>query len=207
MSGRGSSRGAAAVEFMLAAVLLLAPLAVASFELLQLAISRQLLQAALADGVRAAATAHGDLDLLRRVVARGLLPLHGAPRETTTRPELATAYLRSLAEVQRPDLTQLAVRSPSRADFRREGLALGDDRRIPNDGTASVGANTLDVHVVYCRALVIPASDLLFRAVFAALPTGPAARCLQQGRMPIAAGASTVMQSDASARALGLLGP
>lgn len=195
--------GAAAVEFMLAVVLLLAPLAVASFELLQLAVSRQLLQAAAFDAVRATATANGDLGLLRRVLARGLVPLHGAPSGDADAGSIAVAYARALAEVQRPDLTEIAVLAPTRAVFDAHGVAVGDDQRIANFGRERVAANLLDIEITYCRALVIPGADLLFRAALA--PTSlRAARCLPAGRMPITVRATTIMQSDASAQALGM---
>lgn len=205
MTRSSGLRGAAAVEVLLALTLLLAPLSVAAFELLQLAVSRQLLQVALFDGVRAAATARGDMELLRRVVARGLLPLHGAP--ATSRGDRAAAlqaYGRALAEVSRPDLTRIDIRSPSRRDFDVHGFDLDGDRRIPNEGAERVAANVLDVRVVHCRALVVPAADLLFRAALGAFASADMARCLAQGRMPIAAQATTLMQSDASARAMGV---
>lgn len=205
-------RGAASVELLLAFVLVLLPLLGAIFELAQLGIARQLLQAATFDAVRAAAVAQGDRDVLLRALARGLVPLHGVGAGAAP----GTAFVRALVELRRPDLTRLEFRSPGRAAFDDFAVATGGDRWLPNAGAELLDgrgprsgirlaeANDLVVVVSYCRRLVVPLLDRMIAAAAQPFVSMEARLCLAQGRVPIRVEATTVMQSPASERRMGL---
>ena len=207
-----ASRGAAAVELLLAFVLVLLPLLGAIFELAQLGVSRQLLQAAVFDAARAAAVEQGDRDVLVRTLARGLVPLHGAAAGVAP----GIAFARALVELRRPDLTRVEFRSPVRAAFDDFAVAANGDRWLPNAGAellpgrgARSGlrlaeANDLVVVVSYCRRLVVPLLDRTIAAVARPWVSTRARHCLAQGRVPIVVEAATVMQSPASEARMGL---
>jgi hypothetical protein len=201
------------LEFMLASWLVLLPLGAALFEVAQLGVSRQLLQLALFEGVRAAAVSDADVDTLRAELARGLVPLFGSGADAES---ARAAWLRATLEVRRPDLMQVTVHSPGPEAFAEFGIAVGADRLIPNQtvptadapraasGRTLLDANLLDVEVRYCRRLLIPLLDRLI--VVALRPWADPAEqiCLAQGRVPLAARAATMMQSHASARRAGI---
>lgn len=205
-------RGAAAIELLLAFMLVLLPLLGAIFELAQLGIARQLLQAAAFDAARAAAVAHGDRDVFLSALARGLVPLHGVGAGVAP----GTAFARALVELRRPDLTQLEFRSPGRAAFDDFAVAAGGDRWLPNAGAELLDrrgprsglrlaeANDLVVRVRYCRRLVVPLLDRMIAAVAQPFVSTQARLCLAQGRVPIQVEAITVMQSPASEARMGL---
>lgn len=205
-------RGAASVELLLAFALVLLPLLGAVFELAHLAVARQLLQAATFDAARAAAVAQGDRDVLLRALARGLVPLHGVSAGVAP----GTAFARALVELRRPDLTRLEFRNPGRAAFDDFAVATGGDRWLPNAGAELVdgrgrrsglslaAANDLVVVVRYCRRLVVPLLDRMIAAVAQPFVSMEARLCLAQGRVPIQVEATTVMQSPASERRMGL---
>jgi hypothetical protein len=206
-----STRGAAAIEFLLAVGIMLLPLLGALFELSHLGISRQLLQVAAFDAARAAAVEHGDRDVFTRVLARGVVPLFGLQADSAV-----AAYGRALVELQRPDLTRIEVQSPTRAAFDDFAIPVANDRILPNAGTELVAArgarsggtlaqaNVLIVRVRHCRHLVVPLMDRLFIAAWGAFASPDVQICLRQRRVPIVARAITVMQSPASETRLGL---
>jgi hypothetical protein len=205
------ARGAATIESMLVLALVLLPLLGALFELTQLGVARQLLQAAAFDATRAAAVAQGDREVLLRVLARGLVPLHG--RASGTPP--ATAFARALVEAQRPDLTRIEFVSPTRAAFDDHAVPVGGDRWLPNAGSDLVAgrgarsglslaeANGLVVRVRYCQRLVVPLLDRMIAGVWQRYGSPEARGCLLQRRIPIVVEAMTVMQSPASAARMG----
>lgn len=210
---RGRDRGAAAIEFLLAAWLVLLPLCAGLFEWIQLSVSRQLLQLALFEGVRAAAVSGADVDVLRAELARGLVPLFGpASDETSAR----SAYGRSMLEVSRPDLTRITMHSPRAASFEALSRPVRGDRWIPNEAMdrggaerntsigARLNANLLDVEVHYCRRLLIPILDRLIVAALRPTVDERGRVCLAQLRVPVTARAATVMQSHASAQRSGV---
>jgi hypothetical protein len=196
------------LEFMLAVWLVLLPFCAALFEVAQLGASRQLLQLALFEGVRAAAVSGADVNVLRGELARGLVPLFGSGPDAES---VRAAYLRAYSEVRRPDLLQITLHSPRPETFAYFGIAAGGDRLIPNEalspgaaqrganGLSLLDANRLDVEVRYCRSLLIPMLDRLIVAALRPL-AGPLEQlCLAQRRVPLAARAMTMMQSHASA--------
>ncbi len=201
--------GAAMLEFLLAVWLVLLPLCAALFEVAQLGVSRQVLQLALFEGVRAAAVSGADLDVLRGEVARGLVPLFGTAGDDGS---IRSAYLRASLEVRRPDLFQITLHSPRPADFADFGIEVDGDRLIPNEGLSQetarrdarsrslVDANQLDVEVRYCRRLLMPMLDRLIVAALSPFAEPADQLCLAQRRVPLAARAMTVMQSHASQR-------
>jgi hypothetical protein len=196
---------------LLAFVLVLLPLLGAIFELAQLGTTRQLLQAATFDAARAAAVAQADRDVLLRVLARGLVPLHGSGAGMAP----GTAFARALVELRRPDITRLEFRSPGLAAFDDFAVATGRDRWLPNAGAELVDhrgprsglflaeANDLVVVVSYCRRLVVPVLDRMIAAVAQPFVSAEARLCLAQGRVPIQVEATTVMQSPASEARMG----
>jgi hypothetical protein len=204
------THGAAAIEFLLAVGILLLPLLAALFEFAHLGISRQVLQVAAFDAVRAAAVTQGDRGVFTRVLARGVVPLFGLQADSA-----ATAYGRALVELQRPDVTHIEVRSPSRAAFADFAVPGASDRVLPNAGTALIAgrgarsggtlaqANVLDVRVRHCRRLVVPLMDRLLVAGWGAFASPETLLCLRQRRVPIVVRAVTVMQTPASESRLG----
>jgi len=205
-------RGAATLESLLALVVVLLPLLGALFELTQLGIGRQLLQAAAFDAARAAAVAQGDRDVLRRVLARGLVTLHGTAPATPP----AIAFGRALVDTRRPDFTRIEILSPSRAAFDDHAVAVDGDRWLPNAGSELIAgrgarsglslaeANSLVVRVRYCQRLVVPLLDRMIAGVWQRFGSPEARACLQQRRVPVVVEARTVMQSPASAARMGL---
>lgn len=212
-------RGSATIEFVAAAMLVVLPLVGAIFEGAQLAISRQLLTVAAVEAARAGAVTHGDLGTMRRRLARGLVPLLGAPIPGTEDRAALDAYARALLEVQRPDLTRFRVDRPTAASFADFAVEANGDRQIPNDGDALMQgrgrasgltlaqSNILAIRVRYCRRLVVPVLDEMITAAllgsgFSADPFDQV--CLVQGRVPIEVRATVHMQSPARAAALGI---
>ncbi len=200
------------LEFLLAVVCGLLPLCAGLFELAQLGVSRQLLQLAAFEGVRAAAVSAADVNALRIELARGLVPLFGSERSPAA---ARAAYRRALLEVGRPDLMQIKVLSPVPGDFAEFGVVVDGDRVIPNEaqspaaaqrtavGRSLLDANRLEVEVRYCRRLLIPLLDRLIVAT-RRLVAGPLEQvCLAQRRVPIVVRVATMMQSHASARRIG----
>jgi hypothetical protein len=200
------------LELLLAVWLVLLPFCAALFELAQLGVSRQVLQLALFEGVRAAAVNGADLDVLRGELARGLVPLFTTGLDTgSTR----AAYLRASLEVRRPELLRITLHSPRLEDFVDFGIAVDRDRLIPNEGLSReaqrrdsgsrspADANQLDVEVRYCRRLLMPVLDRLIVAALTPLAEPPDQLCLAQRRLPLVARAVTVMQSHASQQRAG----
>jgi len=222
--GRGAvigarERGSATIEFVAAAMLVLLPLVGAIFEGAQLAISRQLLTVAVVEAARAGAVTHGDLGTMQRRLARGLVPLFGAPVPGTAEAAVLDAYARAWLEVQRPDLTRFLVVRPTAESFADFAVEANGDRQIPTDGDSLMSgrgaasgltlaqSNILAIRVRYCRRLVVPVLDEMITAALlsSGFSTDPFDRvCLAQGRVPIDVRATMHMQSPARAAALGI---
>lgn len=210
MSGR-RAHGTATIEFLLAVGLGLMPILGALFELSQLGTSRQVLQVAAFDAVRAAAVAQADRSIMTRALARGVVPLFALRAESAP-----AAYGRALLAMSRPDLTRIDILRPTRAAFDDFAVGVPDDRLLPNAGTALIArrgassglslaqANDLIVEIRYCRQLVVPLLDRLLVAIWAPLATPDARVCLAQRRVPLVVRAATVMQSPVSARRSGI---
>lgn len=212
-------RGSATLEFVAAAVLVLLPLVGAIFEGAQLAISRQLLTVAAVEAARVGAVTHGDRGAMQRRLARGLVPLFGAPAPGTDEGTALRAYGQAWIEVQRPDLTQLRIERPTAESFADFGIAAGSDLQIPNDGDALLqtrGAvsgltlaqsNILAIRIRYCRRLIVPGLDALITTALrgSRFSADPFDRlCLARQRVPIEVRAAVHMQSAARAAALGI---
>ena len=219
LSARRKQAGSATIEFVAAATLVLLPLAGAIFEAVQLAMTRQLLTVAAVEAARIGAVTHGDRGAMRRRLARGLVPLFGAPVPGTDHAAALRAYASALLEVERPDLTRFSIDRPTAAAFADFAVDAGGHRQIPNDGDALLphrGAasgltlaqsNILAIRVRYCRRLVVPVLDEIITVAlrssgFSADPFD--LFCLARGRVPIEVRATLHMQSPARAAALGI---
>lgn len=211
--------GSASIEFVAAATLVLLPLAGAIFEGVQLAMTRQLLTVAAVEAARVGAVTHGDLGAMRRRLARGLVPLFGAPAPGADHGAALRAYASARLEVERPDLTRFSIDRPNAAAFADFAVEAGGHRQIPNDGDSLLAArgaasgltlaqsNILAIRVRYCRRLVVPVLDEIITVAlrssgFSADPFD--LLCLARGRVPIEVRATLHMQSPARAAALGI---
>lgn len=184
-------RGATAVEFLLAALLVVMPLTFLVLEMAQLAAARHLLRHAVGDAARQASVAELSDSALRRSLAYGLLPLFvpldaraaldgGAdvPSEDRLSMERGLAGLtRAYAESFRPDLAQV--------------------RLEPLDTRGRVWR----LRVRYCRELYLP---LVRRSIPALLRLGTTSlfdqACFARERMPIESW-SLIMRRDTRIRA------
>jgi uncharacterized membrane protein (UPF0127 family) len=170
--------GATALEFLLAAVLVVIPLCFAVLETAQLAVTRHVLQQAVNEAARQAAVSDLSDFALRRSLGLGLLPLFvpldpRAPFAASARPGVprtleADAGLEGLAraygEAFRPDLSSVDLE------------ALDDDGRVWR------------LRVRYCRDLHFP---LVREAIPEVLRWGTASpfeqACLARRRLPLEA--------------------
>lgn len=162
-------RGSAALEFVLAATLVLLPLVTGILEFAQLAVARQILAQATLDAGRSAAInvmdAGGVTDptaeaiAVRLSLARGLLPLLGGRALEADR--LAAAVL----ETMRPDRLNVSIEREV-----VQGVDVVVDR----------------IEVTYCRELFFaPASHVLpeLMRLWTVIPFDRA--CLEVGRVPL----------------------
>ena len=180
------SRGATAVEFLIAAVLVVIPLCFAVVEIAQLATARHVLQHAVNEAARQASVAGGSDFALRRSLGLGMLPLF-APLDASLpfggRPDTAAAdrwsatvglegLARAYAETFRPDLTEVELE------------ALDPHARVHR------------LRVRYCREMHMP----LVREAIAMLQRLGADSpfdqvCLARERMPLEAWALVLRRS------------
>lgn len=199
--------GATTVEFAIAAILLVLPLAFTTVELTLLLVARQQLTFATFMAARAGATSGGDYDLMHRQLARHLVPLY-ANYGTARAPAAAESHLRGSG---RP---HLRVLSPNPQSFRAWGRTTTGGREIPNLvkvsdmgltrlGITLVEANVLEIESAICRPLLFPLTRSAFLA-FASPDSahGFAATCLAASQMPIVSSAAAPMQSAARAELL-----
>ena len=157
---------------------------------------------------------------MRKELARGLAPMFGDKRamaEPHAVLPVATARARALPEVMGPDLTRITVLNPtaqSFADFERTRFGI---REIPDgayEPSNRVGAqsrqslldaNTLSVHVTYCRRLIVPLVDRVITAMLTPFARDALALgCYAQRRIPMSARAIVPMHSTPRRTALGL---
>lgn len=146
-------RGAAMLEFLVAAVLVLLPLGLATLELAQLAVTRHALDYASFEAARSGAVHGADRTVMRRALVRALVPLFapvdpvavlrggGAPAGGAGAAGVAVgdqaalvAMARAGAEVMRPDLLRLDIENPTAAAGRDFATLEDGERVIPNDG-------------------------------------------------------------------------
>jgi hypothetical protein len=201
------------VEFLIAAMLVLIPLALA----------RNALNFATMEAARMGSVTGVDRAAMRLALGRALVPLFvpvdvpallaGSPAAAEGDLQGATRGLaRAMAEALRPDLTRLVIENPSPASFDDFGRIEGGQRVIPNDGLefenphgARSGqtlrdANVLAVRVRYCRQLFMPLLDRAIPALLRWSFADPVDQwCLAQHRLPIEAHAVVQMQSAARA--------
>lgn len=188
-------RGATAVEFLLAAVLVVIPMAFAVIEVAQLAVARHVLQHAVNDTARQAAVADSSDAALRRSLGLGLLPLfvpldarapfvamEGGDAEARSSQSAGLEGLaRAYADSFRPDLTSVDLE--------------------PLDARGRVWR----LRVRYCRELHLP---LVRDLVPAILRLGTVSlfdqACLARHRVPLEAW-SVVLRRGDPPRAAGVL--
>lgn len=217
-------RGAAMLEFLVAAVLVLLPLTFATLELAQLAVARHALDYASFEAARSGAVHGADRAAMRRALARALVPLFapvdplavlragaaagGAGVVQGGEQAAVAAFVRAAAEVLRPDLMRLEIENPTIAAGRDFGIVEAGERVIPNDGLDQRNpsgpqsgqtlreANVLAIRVRYCRRLFMPIVDRVVPAVLRLRLLDPFDQlCLAQGRVPIEARSVVHMQS------------
>ena len=191
----GRNRGATAVEFLVAVMLVVIPLGFAVVETAQLAAARHVLQHAVNEAARQASVADRSDFALRRSLGLGMLPLFvpldarlpfgGSPDTAATARSSATVGLeglaRAYAETFRPDLTAVDLE------------ALDPQARVQR------------LRVRYCREMYMP----LVRDAIAMLQrpgaTSPFEQlCLGRERMPLEAWALVLRRGDAVRAAGGL---
>lgn len=195
-------RGAAAIEFAVAAaiVLLLGLLAV---EAAHWQGARQMAHLALMEAARAGATAHGDPARMRAAFLQALLPRHASPRGLADARRRQADEQARLAAVSGMPPWRIEVLLPDRQSFRDHarpdlrlaaapGLrAIDNDyqdlqhaRRPPLPGGRSIfQANTLKLRLTYLHRPLLPP----LRALLAALKgaDGYAGRAQARGLLPI----------------------
>lgn len=182
------SRGATAVEFLIAAVLVVIPLCFAVVEIAQLATARHVLQHSVNEAARQASVADGSDFALRRSLGLGMLPLFvplDARLPFDAHPDTAAAdrssatvglegLARAYAETFRPDLTWVELE------------ALDPQARVHR------------LRVRYCREMHMP---LVREAIAMLQRLGTASpfdqACLARERMPLEAWALVLRRSGA----------
>lgn len=215
----GHQAGSVTLEFVAAAMLIVLPLAGAVFEGAQLAITRQLLTVSAFEAARTGAVTGGDLQAMRRRLARGLAPLFGSGEFARHDAGAVRAYSLALLDVQRPDRTRIDAVRPTPAAFADFGIEGPGGLQIPNDGDALdarrgdrsgltlAQSNVLAIDVRYCRRLIVPVLDgiitTLVQRIRVDAPVFDRA-CLEQERLPIAVRAVATMQTPPSVSALGI---
>jgi len=170
------ARGATAVEFLIAALLVVMPLAFAVVEIAQLATARHVLQHAVNEAARQAAVSDPSESALRRSLGLGMLPLFvpldarapfGPSRDDAAAERLSAAVgleglARAYGETFRPDLTAVDLETLD---------AVGSVQRL---------------RVRYCREMFMP---LVRDAIAGVLRLGTVSpfeqACLARERMPL----------------------
>jgi hypothetical protein len=219
---RSRCQGATIAEFLIAVLLVFLPLALGTLQVALLAVDKNLLNLGATMGARSGAVNHGSRQAIRAEVARALIPLYGEAASIAQADSVApvlAAYGRALADTARPHVLRVKIRNPtadSFADFEREHYGI---RGIPNvhleysDNTrlgarsrqSLVDANTLSIEVQYCARLIVPIADRMITAVLSRTdPDLLNQQCYRERRVPIAADAVVMMQSEARRSALGL---
>ena len=212
---RATARGAALLEFNLAAILALLPLLLGILQFALLGSAYHLLGFATAEAARAGSVGHARSDAMYSALAAGLVGLHadlgrlGSARAGEAAVELASGRLKSEAEVRA--FGAIERLSPSSGDF-QDFARLRDGRNgIPNDsleyrpstpgarsGHSIQEANWLHIRVRYCHVLVVPFIDRLLPAILKRLDDDAAnQRCYAAGRVPLRVTGSAPMQSEA----------
>lgn len=205
-------RGAAMLEFLLAAVLVLIPATFAILEFAQLTAARNALNFATFEAARAGSVSGADRNAMRRALARGLVPLFAPLRLGTANNAAAgdgaVAMTRAWLEVSRPDLTVLEIENPT--DLAAADFAIVQEGRrvIPNDGIEFRNpygvrsgqtlrdANVLALRIRHCRPLVMPFVSLWIPAMLRTTTADLFEQgCLRRNRLPIEAHAIVHMQS------------
>lgn len=212
---RASARGAALLEFHLAAALVLLPLLLGILQIALLGSAFHVLGFATAEAARAGSVGHARTEAMVSALAAGLVGLHvnlsrvGAGSSTASTAELAAGRLASEAEVRA--YGEIERLSPTNADFQDFARTREGRTGIPNDSleyrSAAAGArsghsiqaaNWLHIRVRYCHVLVVPFIDRLLPAILRRLDDDPGnQRCYVAGRVPLRAVGSAPMQSEA----------
>ena len=201
-------RGATLIEFALALLLGVMPMVLGILQVAALLVAKNELNLATFLAAREGAMTGAEPDVMRRVLARALVPLYvRAARNGTAQPaDVALAYGHAWADVS--TLDNVAVLNPTREQLNRFGIVRGGQRVIPNDSiefrpAAVQDANVLTIEVTHCQPLVVPLAGSALVAALRAFDGDPRYQhCLAAGRTPVVARASIVMQSDVHATAL-----
>lgn len=173
--------GVASVEFVVA-VLVVLPLVLAIIEFAQLAVARHALNHGVFEAARAAAVQDGSAEVLRRELARAMMPLFApaAPGAGTPGAESgARGMAIAAAEFLRPDLAAITLLGPGSL----------------SSPSAPAGAPVLVVRVRYCRELLFTWHARLWSA--SAGPSVFDLGCRSRGRVPIETLAAVHMQPAA----------
>lgn len=199
-------RGAAAIEFAIAGVMVLL-LGLLAIEAARWQAVRQVAHLALIEAARAGATAHGDPARMRQAFQHGLLPLHaGAEGEargtaarrrqertqaglaaltglTPWRIEILQPDARAFREYARPSLTVAAA--PGLRAIDNDYQDLQHARRPPGPGGLSIfDANTLKLRLTYLHKPLLPPVRALL-AVLGRNDASYAGMARAQGLLPI----------------------
>lgn len=210
---RRRQRGAAAIEFAVAAavVLLLGLLAV---EAAHWQGARQMAHLALTEAARAGATAHGDPARMRAAFLRALLPRHASSRGPADARRRQADAQAGLAAISGMHPWRIEVLLPDERSFRehaRPGLriaaaaglrAIDNDyqdlqhaRRPPPPGGQSIfQANTLKLRLTYLHKPLLPPLRALL-AVLGRDGASYAGRAQTRGLLPIQVELETEMHS------------
>jgi hypothetical protein len=197
-----SQRGATLVEFSLALLLGVLPLALGLLQLVALLGAANTLNLATFMAARSGSVTGGDMQAMRRELARGLLPLYvPASRGGQVSPPATLAgYAMALRDVTALD--SLSVDAPTAAQVRALGVVRGGVRVIPNESLPFRSAelqraNFLAISVIHCQPLVVPLAGAALAATLRLMDHDPRhAACIAAGRAPLLARAAVEMQSD-----------
>ena len=210
---RSSLRGAALVEFQIAALLVLLPLLLGVIQVALLICGYHALSFAAAEAARAGSVQHASRVAMLTALGDALHPLHidltqvtadGGPIDV-----VLAARLRATADVLRHAAVERTT--PTNTDFEDHGRVLDGRRVLPNDAlehrAASRGrasgrslqeSNLLRIRVRYCHALVVPLIDRMLPALLKGLDADPEHQlCYAVGRVPLRVVSSAPMQSEA----------
>ena len=187
--GGSRARGAATLEFALAATLVLIPTLMAIFELAQLTVARHGLGYAATEVARAVEVAESaddaariDVAALRATAALALVPLFptfdargvrdGGYSDGARSPFPPAPYRRAAAQAFRPDLLAINLR--------------GFDSASSTPNAAALRYATVRVELVWCRETFFPpVGSLLARALLPTARDAFALGCLARDRVPL----------------------
>lgn len=180
----------------------LLPLVLGILQVAALLVAHDVLALATFQAARHGSVQGGDLQAMRSMLARGLLPLYVpvARDGQVAQADALKGYALALAEVSALD--RLEIIRPTRESLRGLTLQRAGATVLPNEALESRApalraANVLTLQATHCQPLVVPVVGPALAELLSLLDgAGRDAACHALGRVPLRARATLLMQSD-----------